>query len=234
MISMKKDTVISRRNFLAAAGGALVSIGLPGTFVKLFASEQMAVASEIRQDGRPRIPPGQEAVKSLLDMGGNPGTATVENYTLHVNGEVETPLALSYKDLLALNQVQLTCDVHCVTGWTLLDSSWIGVHMSTIMLLAKPRKEANYVIFEASGGYTANIPMAEARKENVILARSFGDRNLSNVHGGPIRALVPDRYFYKSAKWLESIRFSAKDEPGFWESRGYSNSADPWKEERYQ
>jgi DMSO/TMAO reductase YedYZ molybdopterin-dependent catalytic subunit len=167
-------------------------------------------------------------------MGGRPGTATVDNFTLQVRGEVEKPLVLSYQDLLALEQVQLTCDVHCVTGWTLLDSRWSGVRLSTIMRLAKLRKEANFVIFEAPAGYTANIPLTEARKENVIIAHSFFGQKLPKEHGGPVRALVPDRYFYKSAKWLEGIKFTAKDEPGYWESNGYSNSADPWKEERYR
>ena len=158
----------------------------------------------------------------------------MDNFTLHIKGEVEKPLVLSYQELLALEQVQLTCDVHCVTGWTLLDSRWTGVRLSTIMGLAKPRKEANFVIFEAAAGYTANIPITEARKENVILAHGFFGQKLPKEHGGPVRALVPDRYFYKSAKWLEGIKFSAKDEPGYWESNGYSNSADPWKEERYR
>jgi DMSO/TMAO reductase YedYZ molybdopterin-dependent catalytic subunit len=231
---MPKDTPISRRSFLATTGGTVVSIGLPGTFMKVFDLEQQALAAQNRPDGRPRIPPGQEAIKKIMDMGGTPGAATVDNFTLHIKGEVEKPLVLSYKDLLALEQVQLTCDVHCVTGWTLLDSRWTGVRLSTIMRLAKPRKEANFVIFEAAAGYTANIPITEARKENVILPHSFFGRKLPKEHGGPLRALVPDRYFYKSAKWLEGIRFTAKDESGYWERNGYSNSADPWKEERYR
>jgi DMSO/TMAO reductase YedYZ molybdopterin-dependent catalytic subunit len=230
---MKKDDEISRRNFLAAAGGTLISIGLPGTFMKLFDFEQQAVAAQTRPDGKPRIPPGQDAVKEILDMGGRPGTATVDNIKLHIKGEVEKPLVLTYKQLLALDQVQLICDIHCVTGWTLLDSRWSGVRLSTLMHLAKPRKEVNFVVFEAYGGYSANIPIAEARKENVILAHSFSGKKLPKEHGGPVRALVPDRYFYKSAKWLEGIKFTTKDEPGYWETKGYSNSADPWKEERY-
>jgi DMSO/TMAO reductase YedYZ molybdopterin-dependent catalytic subunit len=230
---MNINTFVSRRNFLAAAGGMLVSIGLPGTFVKLSDFERQAFGAQTRPDGKPRIPPGQEAIKSILDMGGMPGTATEDDFKLQVKGEVGKPLLLSYKDLLALDQVQLTCDVHCVTGWTLLDSRWSGVRLSTIMHLAKLQKEANFVIFEAAAGYAANIPMAEARKENVILAHSFFGEKLPKEHGGPLRALVPDRYFYKSAKWLEGIKFTAQDEPGYWESHGYSNSADPWKEERY-
>ena len=114
---MPKDTHISRRTFLAAAGGTMVTIGLPGNFVKLFDFEQQALAAQTRPDGKPRIPPGQEVVKKILDMGGVPGKATVDDFRLHVKGEMEKPLVLSYKDLLALEQVQLTCDVHCVTGW---------------------------------------------------------------------------------------------------------------------
>ncbi len=231
---MTKDIHISRRTFLAAAGGTVVSIGLPGTFLKLPHFEQQALAAQTRPDGRPRIPPGQEVIKKILDMGGSPGTATVDNFTLRIQGEVEKPHVLSYQELLALEQVPLTCDVHCVTGWTLLDSRWTGVRLSTLMRLAKPRKEANFVIFEAAAGYTANIPITEARKENVILAHSLFGQKLPKEHGGPLRALVPDRYFYKSAKWVEGIKFSAKDEPGYWERNGYSNSADPWKEERYR
>lgn len=231
---MTKQIPISRRTFLAAAGGTVVGIGLPGTFVKLPDFEQQALAAQTRPDGRPRIPPGQEAVKKMLDMGGTPGTATEGSFTLRISGEVEKPLVLSYKELLALEQVSLTCDVHCVTGWTLLDSLWTGVRLSTVMGLAKPRRTADFVIFEAAAGYTANIPLREARKENVILAHGFFGRKLPREHGGPVRALVPDRYFYKSAKWLEGIRFTASDEPGYWERNGYSNSADPWKEERYR
>ena len=231
---MPKDTFISRRTLLATAGGSLISIGLPGTFIKLLDFEQEALATQIRPDGRPRIPPGQEAIKKILDMGGSPGTATVDNFTLRIQGEVEKPLVLSYQELLTLEQVRLTCDVHCVTGWTLLDSRWTGVRLSTLMRLAKPRKEANFVIFEAAAGYTANIPIVDARKDIVILAHSFFGKKLPKKHGGPVRALVPDRYFYKSAKWLEGIKFTANDEPGYWERNGYSNSADPWKEERYR
>lgn len=231
---MKKDLKMDRRTFLAATGGTLVGLGLPGTFLKLFDSEQQAFAAQTRPDGKPRIPPGQEAVKKILDMGGRPGTATIDTLILRVKGAVEKPLVLSYKELLSLDQVDLTCDIHCVTGWTLLDARWNGVRLSTLMALAKVRKEANFVIFEAFGGYTANIPIAEARKENVILAHRFFGKQLPKEHGGPLRALVPDRYFYKSAKWLEGIKFSAKDEPGYWERNGYSNSADPWKEERYR
>jgi DMSO/TMAO reductase YedYZ molybdopterin-dependent catalytic subunit len=102
------------------------------------------------------------------------------------------------------------------------------------MDLVKVKENASFVIFEAASGYTSNIPISEARKKNVILAHSFFGRELPRAHGAPVRALVPDRYFYKSAKWLEGIKFTAQDDPGYWERQGYSNSADPWREERFK
>lgn len=231
---MKEDRKISRRTFLAVAGGAAVSIGLPGVFVKLTDAEQLALAADTRPDGRPRLPPGQIAVTRIRDMGGAPGTATAADWTLRVHGEVEKPVVLSYKDLLNSDQTHITCDIHCVTGWTLLSSRWSGVRLSTIMDMVRPRKNAGFVIFEAAADYTSNISMNEARKDDVILAHSFFGEKLHQSHGAPVRALVPDRYFYKSAKWVEGIKVTSGDEPGFWEQQGFSNSADPWKEERYE
>jgi DMSO/TMAO reductase YedYZ molybdopterin-dependent catalytic subunit len=225
---------LSRRAFLAKAGGSVVSISLPGVFVKLIARENVALAAQIRPDGRPRIPPSQQAVKRLYDMGGIQGKATSRNWQLRIHGEVENPTTLTFQELLELKQVEITCDVHCVTGWTLLNSEWSGVKLSTIMDLVKLKQNALFVIFEAAAGYTSNIPITEARKDKVILAHSFFGKSLPRPHGAPVRALVPDLYFYKSAKWLEGIKFTSQDEPGYWERRGYSNSADPWREERYQ
>lgn len=231
---MEEDRKISRRTFLSAAGGTIVSIGLPGVFRKLADAEQRALAAETRPDGRPRLPPGQQAVERIQDMGGTPGTATMENWTLRVHGEVERPVVLSYQELLSLDQVHITCDIHCVTGWTLLDSRWKGVRLSTILHMVRPRRGAGFIIFEAAAGFTSNIPMSETRKGDVILAHTLFGEKLPQANGAPVRGLVPDRYFYKSAKWLEGFKVLSRDEPGFWERLGYSNSADPWKEERYQ
>jgi len=225
---------ITRRAFLAAAGGTIVSIGLPGTFLKLPDNQQSALAADTRPDGRPRLPPGQQAVEKIQDMGGTPGTKSAANWQLRIHGEVDQPVVLSYEKLINLDPVQITCDIHCVTGWTLLDSKWSGVRLATIMDLATPHKNARFVIFEAPGGYTSSVPISEARKENVILAHRFFGENLKKAHGAPVRVLIPDRYLYKSVKWIEAIKFTSRDEPGFWESQGFSNSADPWKEERYQ
>jgi len=231
---MQKDVKISRRTFLAAAGGAIVSIGLPGVFIKLSDAEQRALAANTRPDGRPRLPPGQQAVEKIQDMGGTPGTATVANWSLRVYGEVERPVILSYQELRDLDQVHITCDIHCVTGWTLLDSRWTGARLSTIMDRVRPRKSGRFIIIEAAKGYTSNVPISDISKENVILAHTLFGEKLPRKHGAPVRAVIPDRYFYKSAKWIEAVKVASRDEPGFWERRGYNNSADPWKEERFQ
>ena len=231
---MKHIRKVSRRAFLAAAGGTLVNIGLPGSFIKLASAEQNALQTTSRPDGRPRLPPGQSAVRKIITMGGTaPGTTEVNDWSLRVYGEVDRPLALSYKELLDLEQVNITCDVHCVTGWSLLDSHWGGVRLETIMDRVRPRRNGRFIVFEAAAGFTSNIPIGDIRKEGVILAHSFEGEQLPRENGAPVRAIVPDRYFYKSAKWMEAIKVTARDEPGFWESAGYSNSADPWKNERF-
>ena len=230
---MNMPLKITRRDFMAAAGGTLVSIGLPGVFLKLTDSDNRAIAAELRSDGRPRIPPGQHAVKALPDMGGFQGDANLSAWSLKIDGEVENPLTLKIPELMKLRQITRTCDVHCVTGWTLLDSRWQGIPMKAIMELAKIKSSAAFVVFEAPGEYSSSIPISEAAKDSVMLAHSLFDKKLPQAHGAPLRALVPDRYFYKSVKWVRRIKFTAADEPGYYESGGYSNSADPWKEERY-
>ena len=229
---METRKKMTRRAFMTAAGGTMVSIGLPGVFVKLLDADNQALAGQLRPDGRPRIPPGQRAVKMIRDMGGERPSGA-DAWKLKINGEVKKPVTLSLEDFMALEQVDLSCDVHCVTGWTLLDSRWRGVTMQTIMDLVQVKDSAGFVIFDGPGQYSSNIPISEARKPNVILAHGFMGKQLPDDHGAPVRGLVPDRYFYKSVKWVRGIRFSVEDEPGYYESGGYSNTADPWKEERF-
>jgi DMSO/TMAO reductase YedYZ molybdopterin-dependent catalytic subunit len=230
---MGKDLKISRRTLLAATGGALINIGLPGVFTRLSKAEQSGPAAGERADGRPRLPPGQVAVQRIEYMGGKPGTATVANWSMRVHGEVEKPTIFSFQDLLSLAQVDITCDIHCVTGWSLLDSQWSGVCLETILERVRPRENGAFVIFQAAAGYTSNVPMAVAKQKDSILAHSFYGERLPKELGAPVRVVIPDLYFYKSAKWLEAIKVASEDEPGYWERRGYSNSADPWKEQRY-
>jgi DMSO/TMAO reductase YedYZ molybdopterin-dependent catalytic subunit len=186
-VVMKMQKKMTRREFMAAAGGTVVGIGLPGRFTKLLDAENSAFAAQLRPDGRPRIPPGQHAVKEIRDMGGAGRTEDIKNWKLQISGEVEKPVTLSLEQLLALEQVDLTCDVHCVTGWTLLDSQWRGVAMNTIMDLVEVKPNSGFVIFKGPGSYSSNIPISEAHKKNVILAHGFMDKKFAR---GPWRAVA--------------------------------------------
>jgi len=225
---------MTRREFMAAAGGSIVSIGLPGTFYKLSAKETDEITGTPRADGRLRIPPGQHAIKALHNMGGAKGPGNVPSWRLGIYGQVEHPLVLTLDQISALGRVSITCDVHCVTGWTLLDAEWGGIRLSSLMAHAKVKKDARFVIFEAPEGYTSNIPVQEARKKDVILADTFNGDPLPLAHGAPLRAVVPDLYFWKSVKWVQRIKFTVEDEPGYYENSGYSNTADPWTEDRFE
>jgi DMSO/TMAO reductase YedYZ molybdopterin-dependent catalytic subunit len=230
---MREEDLLSRRVFLAVAAGTVVSIGLPGVFATVGEARQQELAEALRPDGRPRVPPGQTAIEHIEDMGGRPGSPRPEDFRLRVHGEVEHPLDLDFEALLRFDQRDFACDVHCVTGWTLLDSTWRGVPIAALLDKAAPSGKARFLVLEAAHGYTTSIPIEEAMKPDVFLAHTLFGSPLPGPNGGPVRAVVPDRYFYKSAKWIQGLKVVSTDEPGFWETRGYSNSADPWKEERY-
>jgi DMSO/TMAO reductase YedYZ molybdopterin-dependent catalytic subunit len=222
-----------RREFVRrAAAGSLITLLGGGTYY--FADELVGQArAEARPDGKPRLPPGQRLLKQLKPMGGQPGDPSPGHFKLKVHGAVAAPFELSFADLLALPQVEQKLDVHCVTGWTVFDAAWQGVRLSELAKRAQLKKTARHVIFEAAHGYTANVPLDEALRPNVMIAHRLDGRPLPRAHGAPVRNVVPDLYFWKSAKWLTGIRFVTRDEPGYWERRGYNNHGDPWLEERY-
>ncbi len=184
-------------------------------------------------DGRPRLPPGQRALEALRPMGGTPGPAGISEFRLKIYGEVDHPFTLDWAGLLAEPQAELNLDVHCVTGWSLLGATWKGVRLRDLAARAGVKPSARHVIFEAAHGYTANVRRDEALAPDVLLAHRHQGKPLARPHGAPVRAVVPSLYFWKSPKWLTGIRFVAKDQPGYWETRGYHNHADPWLEERY-
>jgi DMSO/TMAO reductase YedYZ molybdopterin-dependent catalytic subunit len=222
----------ARRQFITrAVPGATLAV-LGGLY---FISDPLTrrAQAQTRADGRPRLPPGQRVIERLKPMGGEPGDPALSNFKLRVHGEVERPFELSFAELLAMPQVNLTADVHCVTGWSLLDATWQGVRIAELANRAGLKPTARHVIFEAAHGYTANVPRAEALRDNSMIVHRHADAPLARAHGAPVRGLVPDLYFWKSPKWLTGIRFSRTDEPGYWETRGYHNHADPWREERY-
>lgn len=230
---MNEDARLSRREFLAVTAGTMVAIGLPGLFATVGEARQTELAAQLRPDGRPRVPPGQTVIERIEDMGGRPGSLRPEDFRLHVHGAVETPFDIDFRELMEFGQQDFICDVHCVTGWTLLDATWRGVPLSVLVDRARPSANGRFMVIQAAHGYTTSIPLDEARKPDVFLAHTLFGAPLPGPNGGPVRAVVPDRYFYKSAKWVEGLKIVSRDEPGYWETRGYSNSADPWKEERY-
>jgi DMSO/TMAO reductase YedYZ molybdopterin-dependent catalytic subunit len=222
-----------RRSFLkhALSGTTLLALG-GGTYAlsDLLTNEAQAAT---RKDGRPRLPPGQRVLEQLKPMGGEPGSSKLSDFRLRVHGEVEHPFEVDFRSLLALGPVERTVDVHCVTGWSVLGARFRGVSISELAKKAGVKAGARHVTFEAAHGYTANVRIDEALAADTLVTWELNGVRLGTAHGAPVRALVPDLYFWKSAKWLTGIRFSVKDEPGYWETRGYNNHADPWREERY-
>ena len=166
-------------------------------------------------------------------MGGQEGNPAKSQFRLRIHGEVKQEETIDFRRLLAMDQIESTVDVHCVTGWTVLDARWKGVTLRSLAERVGVLPTARHVIFEAAHGYTANVPIRYALAENCMIVHQLDGRSLEWAHGSPVRALVPDLYFWKSAKWLVGIRFSRRDRPGYWENRGYHNRADPWREERY-
>jgi DMSO/TMAO reductase YedYZ molybdopterin-dependent catalytic subunit len=224
---------MNRRRLLLAAGAGAVALTIGRTLYGLAPDRETQHArAEVLPDGRPRLPPGQRLLQELRPMGGVPGDPNPASYRLRVHGEVEKPFDLDFRELLRLSSDQ-TCDVHCVTGWSMFAGSWSGVPLTDLATRAGVKSTARHVIFEGSHGYTANVPLEEVLQPQVMVAHSLNGDPLELWHGAPVRALVPSLYFWKSAKWLTGIRFSAEDEPGFWETRGYHNHGDPWREERY-
>jgi DMSO/TMAO reductase YedYZ molybdopterin-dependent catalytic subunit len=224
---------IARRDFILRAATGTAVVGLGGGFWFLSDSLTRKAQAETRPDGRPRLPPGQRVIESLKPMGGEPGEASSSAFRLKVHGEVESPFEVDFAELVAMKTITTYSDVHCVTGWSVLGAKWKGVRIKDLADKAGVKEGVRHVIFEAAHGYTANVRFAEATLPNAMLAWELEDHALRRAHGAPVRAVVPDLYFWKSAKWIESIRFVKRDEPGYWETRGYHNHADPWKEERY-
>ena len=134
---------------------------------------------------------------------------------------------------MALEQVDDISDFHCVTTWSRMDLSWRGVLVSTVLALAEPLEEANHLMCYAYDGYTTNVSMTEALKNDVLLVYEAEGKPLTREHGGPVRMITPQLYAWKGAKWINRIELMTEDRKGFWEQRGYSNTAYPWKNDRY-
>jgi DMSO/TMAO reductase YedYZ molybdopterin-dependent catalytic subunit len=188
----------------------------------------------VNTSSRERVPPGQTLTTKFPVLHvGTPPAFNPQRWTLKVVGEVEHPLTLSWEQVLSLPSSTSVSDFHCVTSWSRVDNRWEGVAFRTIAELVHPKPQAGYVIGEDNQGYTANLPLEALMDDDVLLAYKHDGHDLEAIHGGPLRLVVPKRYGWKSVKWLRTLYFRAQDEPGFWEVRGYSNTADPWTDDRY-
>lgn len=181
-----------------------------------------------------RLPPGQRLVTNwpVLDMGIQP-VVDKALWELEISGLVEQPVKWNFNAFMSLPQSTFVTDIHCVTQWSRYDNRWDGVSAEHIMSVVRPRPEAQFIIFHSYDGYTTNIKRSVFEEPDVLLTHSWEGKPLTREHGAPVRALIPGWYLWKSAKWIRKIEFVAEDERGFWEVRGYHNSGDPWKEERY-
>jgi len=180
-----------------------------------------------------RIPPGQYPERGfpVLTYGPTPRIETAR-WSFGLSGLVDPEVSWTWDEFNALPQETVTVDIHCVTKWTKLDTTWTGVSLDTILERVSP--QAAYVTAWSEGGYTTNLPLADLRFGKAWVVHTYDGQPLERQHGGPARLLVPHLYFWKSAKWVRGLRFTAEDEPGFWEVNGYHDYGDPWREQRYQ
>ena len=181
-----------------------------------------------------RLPPGQKLTNGfpVLDLGVQPDIP-LSQWRLRMDGLVTHPTLLTWDDFNALPQVEDASDFHCVTTWSKYDCRWRGVAFTTIYELVQPKPEARFVYFTSYDGYSTNVALEKCLDDDVLIATSFDGAPLPREHGGPARVIIPKLYAWKGAKFVNGIAFLAEDKLGFWEVRGYSNTADPWTEDRY-
>ena len=179
-----------------------------------------------------RVPPGQYVTEDfpVLSAGPTPRIA-LEEWRFTITNETDDEVSWTWDELTALPRDRATVDIHCVTKWSKLDTTWEGVSIDT--LLAGVETAAAYALAHSYGGYTTNLPLEDLTGGKAWIAYLFDGEPLSPAHGGPARLLVPHLYFWKSAKWLRALELHETDRPGFWESYGYHNYGDPWREQRY-
>jgi len=195
---------------------------------------QSGLPPETETSQRSRLPPGQHQTGGLpvLDLGITPNLS-LKDWSLTVGGCVDRPLKWSWEEFMAQPQSEITSDIHCVTTWSSFDNLFVGVSTRHLLELVQPKPEAKFVVFRSYDGYTTNLPLEHFSAKDSLIAHRWNGEPFDKEHGGPVRAIIPQLYFWKSAKWLRHISFLEKDAPGYWEVRGYHNIGDPWTEERY-
>ena len=188
--------------------------------------------AQVKKEGR--LPPGQSLTQKfpVLTYGPN-APFDPATWDLKVWGEVEKEMRWSWEEFLKIPTRTITVDIHCVTRWSKFDTAWEGVPFNEFVNLFGVKPSAKHVIAHCDYGYTTNVTLEEMMDDDVLLAYKYDGQWLEADHGAPVRTLVPKLYFWKSAKFLRGLEFSAVDKPGFWEQAGYHNHGDPFKEERY-
>jgi DMSO/TMAO reductase YedYZ molybdopterin-dependent catalytic subunit len=181
-----------------------------------------------------RLPPGQSLTLKwpVLHYGSVPRFDPA-TWDFRVYGLVESPLRLTWQEFNALPKVRSMSDFHCVTRWSRFNNQWEGVAFRELLHRARPQPEAAYVLVHAEQGFTANVPLADLDREEVLLATHHDGEPLTGDHGYPLRLIVPHLYAWKSVKWVRGLEFLDHDMPGFWEQNGYHMYGDPWKEQRF-
>jgi DMSO/TMAO reductase YedYZ molybdopterin-dependent catalytic subunit len=183
-----------------------------------------------------RLPPGQYETRDfpVLSAGPTPRTS-LATWDFTVRGPGGPAARWTWDEFQALPHETVATDIHCVTKWSKLDTVWEGVSVDTILAEALTRgvESAPFLLAVSDGGYTTNLPLADVTRGKAWVAVTYDGAPLAPEHGGPARLLVPHLYFWKSAKWLRELRLMDRDDAGFWESLGYHNYGDPWREQRY-
>jgi DMSO/TMAO reductase YedYZ molybdopterin-dependent catalytic subunit len=187
-------------------------------------------------EAKDRLPPGQYETRDfpVLSAGPTP-EVPLADWSLTLRDPRGQSARWSWDELQALPRERITKDIHCVTKWSKFDTVWEGVSIDTLIAAAKPHgvEPAPYVVASSYGGYTTNVPLADLTGGKGWVAFGYDGAPLAPEHGGPVRLLVPHLYFWKSAKWVNELRFMDRDVAGFWEENGYHMRGDPWREQRY-
>ena len=187
-----------------------------------------------------RLPPGQTWIPSLLRWNvDHPGIipenpkVNLDTWSLTLDGEIENPTTITWKELLALPAHESTSDFHCVEGWSVPDCKWFGVRFKDLVERVKPRADVEFVLFSCMDGYTTSLGVSDLMDDDVILAYKLNGEYLDGTVGAPLRLVVPKKYAYKSAMYVNKITFMKTNKLGYWEQRGYSDTANAWKNDRY-
>ena len=240
---------ISKRKFLIAATGGITALGF-GYLVKenwiskkplstnFISNKTETTTSQMKTNG---LPPGQREIDAIMrwnidHKGISPINPKFEpdKWLLTVYGKVENKSTYNWQEFQEIPTIESMNDFHCVEGWSVRNCKWQGVEFKTIADMVKPTHEAKHVFIECADGYSTSLHLEDLLKDNVLLATQLNDKKLEESLGGPMRLVVPNKYAYKNAMWINRINFTDKKELGFWEKNGYSYTADVWSNDRFE